>query len=72
MKTNIGGQAVIEGVMMRGAIIGLCGENSKVSIKECSNSGTISPAEKAYDNDKLVGYVTNADKIEGVTKKEAQ
>lgn len=55
-----------------GAILGLCGSNSNVTIVECSNvGGTISP-DVTYDNDKLVGYVTQYDNIQGVTKKNAQ
>ncbi len=56
-----------------GAIIGLCGGYSNVKIEKCSNvNGAISPTESTYDNDKLVGVVTDEGKIEGVTKKNAQ
>ncbi len=55
-----------------GAIIGLCGSYSKVTIKECRNvRGTISP-DVTYDNDKLVGLVGTKDNINGVTNKNDQ
>ena len=55
-----------------GAILGLCGSYSKVKIEECHNvGGTISP-DVTYDNDKLVGHVTQDNNIQGVTKKNAK